>query len=129
MKTYTLAAQRVTFLPSFKHSISPRPLASSLHFIKSSLYALHRSPMKYAALISGADVAPISSTLGMWSGIGVVSTRTCWLNLSRDGSVSTPSRSTRAWGWGVPRISLRHGCYGWVVFERLGSQGEVQLAI
>lgn len=31
--TYTLAAQRVTFRPSFKHSISPRPFASSLHFM------------------------------------------------------------------------------------------------
>lgn len=31
--TYTLAAQRVTFRPSFKQSISPRPLASSLHFM------------------------------------------------------------------------------------------------
>lgn len=38
--------------------------------------------MKYAALINGADVAPISSTLGISAGIGVVSTRTLWLNLS-----------------------------------------------
>lgn len=36
-QTYTLAAQRVTFRPSFKQSNSPRPLASSLHFMKSSL--------------------------------------------------------------------------------------------
>lgn len=32
-KTYTVAAQRVTFLPSFIHSNSPRPFASLLHFI------------------------------------------------------------------------------------------------
>lgn len=32
-ESYTLAAQRVTFLPSFKHSSSPRPLASALHFM------------------------------------------------------------------------------------------------
>jgi hypothetical protein len=32
-QTYTLAAQRVTFLPSFKHSISPFPFASALHFM------------------------------------------------------------------------------------------------
>lgn len=37
MGTYTLAAQRVTFLPSFRQSSSPRPFDSSLHFIKSSL--------------------------------------------------------------------------------------------
>ena len=29
----------------------------------------------------GAEEAPTSWTLGMWSGIGVVSMRTCWLNL------------------------------------------------
>ena len=37
--------------------------------------------MKYDALSSGADVVPISSTLGMSAGIGVVSTRTLWLKL------------------------------------------------
>jgi hypothetical protein len=31
--TYTLAAHRVTFLPSLRHSNSPLPFASVLHFI------------------------------------------------------------------------------------------------
>jgi hypothetical protein len=37
--------------------------------------------MKKLALIRGAEEAPTSWTLGMESGSGVVSTRTCWLNL------------------------------------------------
>ena len=37
--------------------------------------------MKYAALSKGAELAPISGTLGMESGRGVVSRRTFWLNL------------------------------------------------
>jgi len=37
--------------------------------------------MKKLALINGAELAPISFTGGMWSGRGVVSTRTDWLNL------------------------------------------------
>lgn len=80
-KTYTLAAQRVTFRPSRRQSSSPRPLASSLHFIKSSLYLWHRAPMKKDALSSGAELAPISLTLGMLSGRGVVSMRAWRSNL------------------------------------------------
>ena len=38
--------------------------------------------MKKAALVSGAEVAPISRTLGMSSGTGAVSIKTCLLNLS-----------------------------------------------
>ena len=37
--------------------------------------------MKYAALSRGADEDPISGTLGIESGSGVVSMRTFWLNL------------------------------------------------
>lgn len=37
--------------------------------------------MKNEAESSGADVAPISLTGGTESGSGVVSMRTCWLNL------------------------------------------------
>ena len=37
--------------------------------------------MKKEAESNGAELAPISCTLGMSSGSGVVSTRTCWLNL------------------------------------------------
>ena len=79
--TYTLAAHRVTFLPSRIQSISPVPLASVLHSMKSSLYGLHLAPMKNEALINGAELAPISFTFGISSGRGVVSMRTCWLNL------------------------------------------------
>ena len=39
--------------------------------------------MKYDALANGADVVPISSTFGISEGMGVVSTRTCWLNLDK----------------------------------------------
>jgi hypothetical protein len=39
--------------------------------------------MKKEALRRGADVEPISSTFGMLAGMGVVSTRTCWLKLFR----------------------------------------------
>jgi len=38
-------------------------------------------PMKNEALRSGAEEAPISLTGGMEAGRGVVSMRTCWLNL------------------------------------------------
>lgn len=41
--------------------------------------------MKKLALIRGAEEAPTSWTLGMESGSGVVSTRTCWLNLAGNG--------------------------------------------
>lgn len=37
--------------------------------------------MKKEAESRGAELAPISETLGMSSGRGVVSMRTCWLNL------------------------------------------------
>lgn len=37
--------------------------------------------MKKDALIKGAELEPISLTLGMSSGMGVVSMRTCWLKL------------------------------------------------
>lgn len=40
--------------------------------------------MKKEADRRGADVAPTSLTLGISSGRGVVSTRTCWLKLSQD---------------------------------------------
>lgn len=39
--------------------------------------------MKNAALVKGAELAPISLTFGMSSGRGVVSMRTCWLNLEQ----------------------------------------------
>ena len=86
-RAYTLAAHRVTFLPSFMHSVSPWPFACVLQTIKSSLKGRHRAPMKKAALRRGADEEPISGTLGMESGSGVVSMRTFWLNLY-DGRVS-----------------------------------------
>jgi hypothetical protein len=41
--------------------------------------------MKKLALMRGAEEAPTSWTLGMESGSGVVSTRTCWLNLHENG--------------------------------------------
>lgn len=84
-KTHTLAAQRVTFLPSFIQSISPVPCASVLQTMKSSLNALQRAPMKKDALSSGAELEPTSGTLGMWSGSGVVSRSFVWLNLFRGG--------------------------------------------
>lgn len=71
--TYTLRAHRVTLRPSFKHSNSPFPGFSFLHCMKSSLYSRHRAPMKKAADISGAELAPSSLTLGIESGKGVVS--------------------------------------------------------
>lgn len=75
--THTLAAHLVTLRPSLMHSNSPRPYASVLHFMKSSLNALHLAPMKKEALINGADEEPISRTLGMLSGRGVGSIRIC----------------------------------------------------
>ena len=81
MQSYTLAAHLVTLRPSFKHSVSPLPYASVLHFMKSSLKGRHLAPMKKDALIKGAEVAPISLTAGMFSGIGVVSSRTDCENL------------------------------------------------
>ena len=44
--------------------------------------------MKKLALIRGAEEAPISGTLGMFEGMGVVSMRTCWENLPEDVSAS-----------------------------------------
>jgi hypothetical protein len=44
--------------------------------------------MKKLALIKGAEDAPISGTLGMLEGIGVVSMRTCWENLRTNMGVS-----------------------------------------
>ena len=44
--------------------------------------------MKKAALSSGADEAPTSSTLGTESGRGVVSMRTVWLNLRLGGGLA-----------------------------------------
>lgn len=85
MSSSTLAAHRVTFLPSFKHSVSPLPFASVLHSMKSSLYGLQRAPMKKEAESRGAEDEPTSETLGMSSGRGVVSMRTCWLNLATSG--------------------------------------------
>lgn len=73
MQTYTLFAHLVTLLPSFKHSISPFPGFSVLHFMKSSLYGLHLAPMKKLAERRGAELLPISVTGGMSAGRGVVS--------------------------------------------------------
>jgi hypothetical protein len=42
---------------------------------------LHLAPIKKEALNSGAELAPISATFGMLSGMGVVSTSSSWLNL------------------------------------------------
>jgi len=42
---------------------------------------LQRAPIKNEALRRGAEEAPISGTLGMEGGRGVVSMRTCWLKL------------------------------------------------
>lgn len=71
--THTLAAHLVTLRPSFRQSISPFPLLSVLHCMKSSLYGLHLAPIKKLAERRGADEAPISVTAGMDSGRGVVS--------------------------------------------------------
>lgn len=79
--THTLLAHLVTLLPSFMQSISPFPGLSFLHCIKSSLYALHRAPMKKLAESRGAELAPISFTGGISAGNGVVSIKVCWLNL------------------------------------------------
>jgi len=80
--TYTLLAHLVTFLPSFKQSISPLPLLSLLHCMKSSLYDLHLAPMKKLADNKGAELLPISVTGGISAGRGVVSMRVVWLNLN-----------------------------------------------
>ncbi len=79
--TYTLLAHLVTFLPSFKQSISPLPLLSLLHCMKSSLYGLHLAPIKKLADSNGAELLPISVTGGISAGRGVVSMRVVWLNL------------------------------------------------
>lgn len=79
--THTLAAHLVTFRPSLIQSISPVPCACVLQSMKSSLNSLHLAPIKKAADSRGAELEPISSTLGTLSGSGVVSTRTVWLNL------------------------------------------------
>jgi hypothetical protein len=50
--------------------------------------------MKNEALSSGAEEAPISLTGGMDAGRGVVSMRTCWLNLWGGGVL------VRIWGGG-----------------------------
>jgi hypothetical protein len=73
--THTLLAHLVTFLPSFKQSISPLPLLSLLHCMKSSLYGLHLAPMKKLADSNGAELLPISVTGGISAGRGVVSMR------------------------------------------------------
>lgn len=54
--------------------------------------------MKNDAERSGADVAPISLTGGTESGSGVVSMRTCWLNLGGNRMVSRGFASGRAGG-------------------------------
>lgn len=59
--------------------------------------------MKKEALSRGAEEEPISSTLGMESGRGVVSMRTCWLNLGRGVSVER-------WSSGEGHVEVYRGC-------------------
>ena len=61
--------------------------------------------MKKEALMRGAELEPISGTLGISSGSGVVSMRTCWLNLGvnfrtvgADGGKGLPGLSPRHFG-------------------------------
>lgn len=73
--------------------------------------------MKNEAERRGADEAPISSTLGMESGNGVVSMRTCWLKLFEvrgmgDRSGEEGGRTL------VPWLSGRHGGGGEVLVEQ-----------
>lgn len=122
---YTLAAHLVTFLPSLKQSVSPFPDDSDLHFIKSSLIGRHRAPIKKDALIRGADVTPISSTLGMCSGIGVVSMSTVWENLpavsARNPShvvCNTLARVSTLWrcpfrAWEAVRQTVASSCFSY----------------
>jgi len=58
--------------------------------------------MKNEALSSGAEEAPISLTGGMDAGRGVVSMRTCWLNLWGGGVLA------RIWGGGGGEVD-----FGW----------------
>lgn len=64
--------------------------------------------MKKDALNSGAELAPISLTLGMWSGMGVVSTTTSVLNLREE--VNLGRLDCHMEGNRVPCFSVRHGC-------------------
>lgn len=64
--------------------------------------------MKKDAERSGADVAPISLTGGTESGSGVVSMRTCWLNLVAPG-VSGPFAFEGFGGAGAGPIGLGGG--------------------
>lgn len=53
--------------------------------------SLHHAPMKKAALKNGANKAPTSFTLGMWSGSGVASHR--WLTCPQPCDASAPCLS------------------------------------
>lgn len=55
--------------------------------------------MKKAADSKGADEAPTSSTFGMSSGRGTVSTRTCWWN--RGSLMSAENQSFRVNNWAL----------------------------
>lgn len=75
--------------------------------------------MKNEAERRGADEAPISSTLGMESGSGVVSMRTCWLKLFEVRGVGDRS-GEEGGGTLVPWLSGRHGGGGEVLVETMG---------